>query len=1029
MTKKTKIIISLVCAAVAVILLVTLLCVFLIKDDPYKIDGQGSVTVTKNEDGTRTLTAQPNKWNEFVGWYESVDGQLADKPVSQELSYVIDDDAPVYTAVFASSAINSLDRLLNGVYNTYKNGIASQQDYFNFSGDITLNFAYGDINMNLDISAGGFFNFEGRGNELYLTAKEHASGMNMLGAYYVDNGLDANLYINLLGNTKTIVVPSLSSVFTGIGELSPYAWSIRNILNGALDSETANLVYSVIDSVLGITNAQGFYASAANDASTSSLSLRLGVMLKNLNDLLGNLNLGEQASEIISSVLGIFTSEYPNSLLPSITLDLNVNYEELNGEEVVDNIDVAFKIADDYKINVGEVVTIGKTDVNLTINEIDMGFAPIANAIDRSELAIFPDAINLLNMHVGGELAFVNETQSGDDLSTILDRIDLYNVDLYTDINPLAITNARGGDGSLDVTKIDWENLGMLSLRISLDKENSDLTGHYIDDADTSNVVEQDIVDDYLNIYMDTEKYGAKLFVFASLYNPSIHYSVSVFGMPMTVDLTQDYILNTVFDIPTFIAYMSSVAESQPSDEATTISSRQLNATTLSNEETQAPVAQTISFGFVLDIITRLIGGEDANSIIYSILETLLPSIDTDGIVTNNLSYSADYGLMLKLQDYRDLLSNLLASDDTTDAGDSSFDIASILQLDNLLFGENSTHLAIKFTEFDYAVVTRVQSTEGELGDYVNENNESILGIYNKQHLTAIGVENLYTKQGGAGGSQLQIEDMTFDKDTFVEEIKAIDTIYSDQILYSDGSLQNEISNIIGSRYEGRFGILDVQVLSQNDTSAEVTIVLRRAMQDNVALAAAFGSPLPAPFDTAMGVEDILYILGFPYGVYTYTTTVKLEDTADSNINLSASIMVMDAQATINGYISGAFDTTGNISIGSTSFDATTVDETTFQNIQYGFDGENPITLQFTITNNSSTRAMTARIDDLATENLASNINYTINEGSQQTYSLMEDITVDALSTINFYITLNTNDSSIDINDIILSFSLSQAAE
>lgn len=120
MTKKTKIIISLVCAAVAVILLVTLLCVFLIKDDPYKIDGQGSVTVTKNEDGTRTLTAQPNKWNEFVGWYESVDGQLADSPVSQELSYVIDEDAPVYTAVFASSAINSLDRLLNGVYNTYK---------------------------------------------------------------------------------------------------------------------------------------------------------------------------------------------------------------------------------------------------------------------------------------------------------------------------------------------------------------------------------------------------------------------------------------------------------------------------------------------------------------------------------------------------------------------------------------------------------------------------------------------------------------------------------------------------------------------------------------------------------------------------------------------------------------------------------------------------------------------------------------------------------------------------------------------
>lgn len=40
----------------------------------------------------------------------------------------------------------------------------------------------------------------------------------------------------------------------------------------------------------------------------------------------------------------------------------------------------------------------------------------------------------------------------------------------------------------------------------------------------------------------------------------------------------------------------------------------------------------------------------------------------------------------------------------------------------------------------------------------------------------------------------------------------------------------------------------------------------------------------------------------------------------------------------------------------------------------------------------------------------------------------MEDITVDALSTINFYITLNTNDSSVDVNNVTLSLTLSQAA-
>lgn len=72
---------------------------------------------------------------------------------------------------------------------------------------------------------------------------------------------------------------------------------------------------------------------------------------------------------------------------------------------------------------------------------------------------------------------------------------------------------------------------------------------------------------------------------------------------------------------------------------------------------------------------------------------------------------------------------------------------------------------------------------------------------------------------------------------------------------------------------------------------------------------------------------------------------------------------------------------------------------------------------------------MTARIVDLVTDTLGYSIEYAVDAETRQPYQAMDSITVEASSTINFYITLNTNDISIDINDIILSFSLSQAAE
>lgn len=116
MNKKTKnIVIISVSAFLAVALIVVLCCVFLIKKDPYVVDGLGSVEVVENEDGTKSMKATPNKWYEFVGWYE--EGEETAYSTSSELK--LEDNTPKLTAVFKTSAKQSIDRFLNGLHNKY----------------------------------------------------------------------------------------------------------------------------------------------------------------------------------------------------------------------------------------------------------------------------------------------------------------------------------------------------------------------------------------------------------------------------------------------------------------------------------------------------------------------------------------------------------------------------------------------------------------------------------------------------------------------------------------------------------------------------------------------------------------------------------------------------------------------------------------------------------------------------------------------------------------------------------------------
>ncbi len=853
MSKKAKLITGICVPIACVIILVTLLCVFLIKEDkPYTVNGEGNVSVVKNADGTKTMTASPNKWNHFVGWYLTEDGQATGDVISSEDSIIINEDSPNYTAVFKSSALDSVDRLLSGVYQKYADGIKDTKDYFNFGGDIDLTLKYGDeLDGNYNISAGGYFNFQGKGNQFYIALKDKMSNMNMVALYYVDNGLEAEFNISILGSvySYTFNMPSLSSVFTQIPELSPNVWSIENIINGAIsNTDTAAQIYATIEQFLGVTNAQGFYGEATNSGNKTVVELRLGVILKNLSSILANLNLSGEAMDIINNILDILTGEYEDSMLPSITLKLEIDYQTNGDKEYVDTVGASFAIDGNYNISFGEeVTTIENTNVTAIVNNIVLNFADTANAIDETVIAMFPDAINLLNMYVGGELTFLTEEVVEE--TSILTATDVYNVELYADLNPFALISAITDTG-FDATKIDWENLGFLSLRVYLDHERSNLENHYIDHSVTD-IVETDVVDDYINIFIDTEKYGANAFAFVGGYKPYL--SVDI-GTSTKLSLIEDYIFNNVINLSETVEAFTKPEETQ----------------TLTMAETELLAGADSSQNVILDIIMNVLQGitskEDADKIIYTLISQILDSKASDGTasqIKENFSYSENYGTTLKLQFIRDLLTGVLG-EDAAKYG---------IKLDSVLFGETATHMAIMFDEFSYGKVARGDTEGDAVADYIDINNESIYETYNKEHTTIVDVNGITLKDE-------LLEEILFNKETYVEDLLAASELRATSVILSDNTEVEEVTNIAHMQPNtAAFKVLDVEVISENETSAKITLTIRRSLGDTMAVVSLFGPALglvlPEFMEGCMSFDDVFYNLGIVAGVCTYTTTIN----------------------------------------------------------------------------------------------------------------------------------------------------------
>ena len=840
MNKKTKIItFASICSALVIALVVTLCCVFLIKHDLYKIEGNGAVIVTQNEDGTKILSAKASKWHSFMGWYENVDDK---EPTYTTEEITIGDGEPVYTAVFTTSPLNSIDRLLSGIYYKYSEAIAEEEDYFNFSGNIELNLKTASENfeeLHYTIEAGGYFNFNGEGNQLYLLVKPTGTELNMISFYYVDNTMDGKIYAQVMGEKYTFNCASLTEVFSSIPALSQNVWTFENIMKGLINNDsTFNMIYPLIEQMFGGANTVAFWSEANNDSNISTFSIRLDKILKYLDDNFVTIKavLPESVSSVFEKVLEVLTKEYINQLLPSIDLNFEISYTTLNDIEYVNDIDVGLSLPNGYNINFGEVVNIPSTDLSLKINNLEMGFSSEANAVNEEILKDFPEATNILNMELTGEINFIK--QEGETKTTL----DTYTLELNADLNPFAVLPGIV-DGGFDATKVKWEELGFLSLRISL-VENPE---------DETQMERHGNVKDYINLLIDTEKYGAKAMLFVGLYNPNITAEVEIIpGLPaLEAELSKNEIINASIDLKEFVTYLTNKNTQEGGEEVTT--------------------SQTMSVNMISNVVEDVATDNvHVESIIFDILSSLLGSSSDMPISNSDLTYDAqNETIVLALSNVRTKLKEIVDTD--------------LLDLGNVLFGTENTHLSIGLKTFEYGKVVRGESEDQSLADYVNKDGNSIFEEYNEQHKTLTSVEDLFIKEAdGVNDNKVLLTSKQYSKDNFVEEIESSlmdKTIYATTGTMSDNSKVTTFPNSYKNAEEEAeisFRLLGINVVSQNENSAQIEYVLGLNIQNYWISVASSMNLLPEEMNGCKGIYDILFKLANIPFVYTVTETVQL---------------------------------------------------------------------------------------------------------------------------------------------------------
>lgn len=755
------------------------------------ISGHGSIVENIDKDGIVSYTAVADKWNVFSGWYDGVDKYSDSKTI------IVDNKTPDnLVAKFDTSGMLSINRILNGAYQRYSEAVASGEKYLNMSyeGDLSIQ---GDTNYSsLEVERGGYISLEGQGYNDYATVKR---GQQVLfSSYYTDDSQQAMLYIEIDG--RKIAIDDFASIgkklFT-IPTLSTEAWSLQNLLK--------NSVYNLVDSLVGIRNAVGFIKGVENAPSQTKITFDVDSLLNNLKNRLSTMT--DPDLKEIKEVVEMLTNQYEgiSNNLPAITIDLVVDYKTIQGIEKVDSLSINANFGDDYKFDLdGDLIEIPSCTMSLKLSNANFSLSSTPNAVPQEIISSFPEALNAINVRSQGSLYFLKENVATLELGII----DEYDIEFASDINYASIERAVS-NGNIDLSKVDWGKFGFLSFSIKLVENPEDSKQSSRHNGST----------EYLNILIDTERFGTNAFVYVDLYNPE---TWSGFA-------TSTYIINATYDIPELVRLLPQIKEKL------SIFDEENSPETASFEREEEKLTLNIISQSILCALCMQFSDLSDDQILYdlfmSIAKTFAPN---NNLIQDGMSYS-EFGTTLAVEEIKELIEKEFNAEENA---------LSNLGLQNNIFGKTTTHIAIKAKGGKYGAVCK-----NDKGEYVDDENNSYVEIYNNSHKMLLAV---------ADDVKIGFESLTYTKQDIENEVSSLKgkDVTIERALFSDGSESETFVNCQGNNAQ-----IDMKVFSSNyvvidDTSAQINVYL------------SFGA------GTLQGLMVNTYEL--PYGLIKYTFTVNL---------------------------------------------------------------------------------------------------------------------------------------------------------
>ncbi len=706
-----------------------------VEDVKVSITGSGQVLTEKTK-GNKFLIATAEDWYSFIGWYNG------NRRYSDNSRLKITKNTPKnLEARFATTARLSFDRILNGFYNAYKIGLNQEGEYFNIKAETSISSFKEDNLIEKEILFGGHLNTSGKGNQLFFKGDDEDDF-----SFVYDDSFE-NGFFFLNKNGEKIVfdeIGLLSDVLKSFKVPSEQGWSIEKFLN----NETA---FYQFEQYFGYINATGIIESVINTKNASSLVINFQKLLSTLKNNYPNFENGS----LLQKIVDILTGNYQEKSFPKIMIKLDIEYE---GEEnqTIKTFNFEFETSNDYILKFGERnFTIQKGNTSIKFKSIEYGFCNSPFNFD-GDLSSFPKPKrNLLNVHLAGDLSFVKKEAETENVE------DIYRVELNADLNPFAMLSFKN---SSDYNKINWNNLGFLNFRIILIPSTNDeeLQNQYDRHKGST---------DYLNILIDTDRFGANMFVYAAFYDPSTL-------------LTTSYFVNNSFNIPELLNYYNNNGNEN------------LNLTA-NQKEKQSPINISNILKCLIDIILSF----DEDNINASIYNMIIKYCDYDNIIKDNLTIEED-GLVLKTQNIREFIrekeiqKNLIVNDFYP------------IKLDKYIFGDESIYkLILNFDKFSYGNVVKKE------GDYLDENGLSLVEYFIKNHKTV-----------------LKINTISYFDDKILsnEDIYSLtgQTVEADELTLLNGEISSTYYSTAGKNEKLKLKILDSLILSKQNNAAKVRFIL-----------------------------------------------------------------------------------------------------------------------------------------------------------------------------------------------------------